>query len=158
MKDVKYIAFDAPLYDYQTIEEKLTQLAAEGWHPEKVGNLLWKFRRGEPKAVRYAVIYAPSASAFNSRPTEEEEDLTDLCAQAGWVRVANQAQRHIYRNDDPNATPLETDEHERLKNIRKTMRKHFFPMEVLMIFLFLMQFFMHCITMTRYPGRTLSSP
>ena len=40
MKDVKYIAFDAPLYDYQTIEEKLTRLAAEGWHPEKVGTML----------------------------------------------------------------------------------------------------------------------
>lgn len=158
MKDTKYMTIDAQLYDYAYIEEKLTRLAAEGWHLEKAGNLLWKFRRGEPRAVHYAVTYAPSASAFNSRPTEEEEDLTDLCAQAGWVRVANQAQRHIYRNDDPNATPLETDEHERLKNIRKTMRKHFYPTEALMIFLFLMQFFMHCITMTRYPGRTLSSP
>ena len=158
MKNTKYIVIDAQLYDYAYIEEKLTRLAAEGWHPEKVGTMLWKFRRGEPKQVRYAVTFAPSASAFNSRPTEAEEDLADLCAQAGWVRVANQAQRHIYRNDDPNATPLETDEQERLKNIHKTMRKHFFPMEVLMIFLFLMQFFMHFHTMTRYPGRTLSSP
>ena len=38
------------------------------------------------------------------------------------------------------------------------MRKHFYPTEVLMIFLFLMQFFMHFHTLTRYPGRTLSSP
>ena len=158
MKNTKYMLIDAQLYDYAYIEEKLTRLAAEGWHPEKVGTMLWKFRRGEPKQVRYAVTFAPSASAFNSRPTEAEEDLADLCAQAGWVRVGTQAQRHIYRNDDPNATPLETDEGERLKNIRKTMRKHFFPMEVLMIFLFLMQFFMHFHTMTRYPGRTLSSP
>ena len=158
MKDVKYIAFDAPLYDYQTIEEKLTRLAAEGWHPEKVGNLLWKFRRGEPKAVRYAVTFAPSASAFNSRPTEAEEDLADLCAQAGWVRVGTQAQRHIYRNDDPNATPLETDEGERLKNIHWTMIRHFFPSEFLLIGIFLMQFFMHWSTMTRSPAWTLSSP
>ena len=158
MKDVKYIAFDAPLYDYQTIEEKLTRLAAEGWHPEKVGTMLWKFRRGEPKTVRYAVTFAPSASAFNSRPTEEEEDLADLCAQAGWVRVGTQAQRHIYRNEDPNATPLETDEGERLKTIHWTMIRHFFPSEFLMIGIFLMQFFMHWSTMTRSPAWTLSSP
>lgn len=157
MKNTKYMLIDALIYDYAYLEEKLTRLAAEGWHLEKVGTMLWKFRRGEPRAVRYAVTYAPSASAFNSRPTEEEEDLTDLCAQAGWVRVANQAQRHVYRNDDPNATPLETDEGERLKNIRRTMFRHFFPQELLMIFLFLMQFFMHCNTMTRSPARTLSS-
>ena len=158
MKDVKYKLIDTLLYDYSLIEEKLTGLAAEGWHLEKIGSLGWKFRRGEPKAVRYAVTYAPSASAFNSRPTEAEEDLSDLCAQAGWVRVANQAQLHVYRNEDPNAVPLETDENERLKTIQKSMKKHFFPTELLMIAVFLMQFFMHYHTMTRSPARTLSSP
>ena len=158
MKDTKYMLIDSSLYDYAFLEEKLTRLSAEGWHLEKVGVLGWKFRRGEPKAVRYAVTFAPSASAFNSRPTEAEEDLAELCAQAGWVRVANQAQRHIYRNEDPNATPLETDEAERLKNIRRTMNKHFFPTELLMIAIFLMQFFMHFHTLTLWPSRTLSSP
>lgn len=158
MKDVKYKLIDTLLYDYSLIEEKLTQLSAEGWHLDKIGTLAWKFRRGEPKQVRYAVTYAPSASAFNSRPTEAEEDLADLCAQAGWVRIANQAQLHVYRNDDPNAVPLETDEGERLKTIRRSMKKHFFPTELLMIAIFLMQFFMHLHTMTRSPSRTLSSP
>ena len=158
MKNTRYMVIDAQLYDYAYVEEKLTRLAAEGWHLETVGNMLWKFRRGEPKAVRYAVTFAPSASVYNSRPTEEEEDLADLCAQAGWVRVAAQAQRHIYRNEDPNATPLETDEAERLKNIRRTMKKHFFPTEILLVAIFLMQFFMHFSTMTRSPARTLSSP
>lgn len=158
MKDTKYILVDTTIYDYALIEEKLTKLASEGWHLQKTGPLGWKLRRGEPKQVRYAVTYAPSASAFNSRPTEAEEDLADLCAQAGWVRVANQAQVHIYRNEDPNATPLETDEAQRLRNIRRTMRKHFFPTEALMVGVFLMQFFMHFHTLTQYLGRTLSSP
>ena len=158
MKDTKYILIDSYLYDYFYIEEKLTKLAAAGWHPQKLGPLVWKFRRGEPKAVRYAVTFAPSASAFNSRPTEAEEDLTDLCAQAGWVRVANHAQLHIYRNEDPNATPLETDEAERLKNIRRTMKKHFFPQQALMVVLFLLQAAMHTGNMLRWPTRTLSTP
>ena len=158
MKDTKYKLIDTQLYDYSLIEGKLTAMAAEGWHLEKVGTLAWKFRRGEPKQVRYAVTYAPSASAFNSRPTEAEEDLADLCAQAGWERVANLAQLHVYRNEDPNAIPLETDEAERLKTIRKSMKRHFFPTELLLIAVFLMQFFMHLTTLIRYPGHTLSSP
>ena len=158
MKDVKYALHDNDLYDYHRIQEKLTRMAAEGWHLEKIGSLAWQFRRGEPKQVRYAVTYAPSASAFNSRPTEAEEDLSDLCAQAGWIRVANMAQLHVYRNDDPDAVPLETDEGERLKTIRRSMKKQFFPTEILLIAIFLMQFFMHFYTMTRSPSRTLSSP
>ena len=158
MKDVKFKLIDTQLYDYSLIEEKLMKLSAEGWHLEKLGTLAWKFRRGEPKQVRYAVTYAPSASAFNSRPTEAEEDLSDLCAQAGWMRIANQAQLHVYRNDDPNAVPLETDESERLKTIRKSMKKHFFPTEILLVAIFLFQFAMHFTTMTSAPARTLSSP
>ena len=157
MKDTKYIIIDASLYDYTYIEQKLTRMAAQGWHLEHAGSLLWKFRYGEPKAVRYAVTYAPTASVYNSQPTEAEEDLADLCAQAGWVRVTNQAQRIIYRNDDPTATPLETDEGERLKNIRKTMRKHFFPIEALMILVFLMQFYTQWRSVNLSPARSFSS-
>lgn len=157
MKDVKYRLIDAYLYDYLYIEKFLTDQAAQGWHLEQAGGLLWKFRRGEPKRVRYEVTYSSAASAFNSRPTEAEEDLADLCAQAGWVRVATAAQLQVFRNEDPNATPLETDESERLKNIRKTMRKHFFPQYILMVFLFLLQFAMHASNLLRWPSRTLSS-
>ena len=59
MKDTKYMTIDAQLYDYAYIEEKLTRLASEGWHLEKAGNLLWKFRRGEPNPmteVRYEEV------------------------------------------------------------------------------------------------------
>ena len=143
MKDTKYILMDTAGYDYHQLQQKLCALAAEGWYLEKVGNFLWKFRRCEPKAVRYEIIYSAAASAFNSRPTESEKDLAELCAQAGWELVGALGQIQIYRNADPNATPLETDEGERLKNIRRTMFRHFFPQELLMIVIFLLQFFMH---------------
>ena len=86
MKNTKYMVIDAQLYDYAYVEEKLTRLAAEGWHLETVGNMLWTFRRGEPRAVRYAVTFAPSASVYNSRLTEEEEDLADLCLRRAGER------------------------------------------------------------------------
>lgn len=158
MKDVKYRLLDASVYDYPLIEKWLTDQAAEGWHLEKVGSAFWKFRRGEPKRVRYEATYAPKASAFNSRPTEAEEDLAQLCANAGWVRVATLAQLHIFRNEDPDATPLETDEDQRLFNIRRTVLRHTVPQLLVMMGLFLLQFCMHGSTALRYPARTLSSP
>ena len=158
MKDTKYRLMDAYLYDYPHIEGFLTKQAANGWHLEKIGNLLWKFRRGEPKTVRYEVTYSPAASAYNARPTDEEEDLAALCAQAGWVRVAAAAQLQVFRNDDIHATPLETDENLRLRNIRKTMNRHFFPQYLLLVLLFLLQFYFHCRNLLRWPAFSLSSP
>ena len=158
MKNTKRIFIDAIIYDYATIAGKLTDMAAQGWHLHKAGALgLWTFHRGEPKQVRYEIIYAPKASAFNARPTDAEEDLAELCAQAGWERVTTLAQMQVFRNENPNATPLETDESQKLLNIRKTMKKHFFPPYLLMTVLFLVQFLMHYSTLCTYPTQTLGS-
>ena len=94
MKDTKYRLMDAYLYDYPYIQQQLSDQAASGWHLEKIGGILWKFRRGEPKQVRYEVTYSPAASVYNSRPTEAEEDLSDLCAQAAEAIDAQDAARY----------------------------------------------------------------
>lgn len=157
MKDTKYILNDNTLYDYHRIQEKLTRMAAEGWHLEKFTNLFWKFRRGEPKEVRYEITYSAAASAYNSRPTEAEVELADLCAQAGWTLAASYAQVQIYRNEDPNATPLETDEVQKFENLRRNMIKHFIPQHFWMILLFSVQFLMHGSSTLRDPAARLSS-
>ena len=140
MKNVKYILNDNDLYDYHRIQEKLSRMAAEGWHLKKITHFLWKFRRGEPKQVRYEITYSVAASEYNSQPTEEEQDLAALCAEAGWELAASIAQVQIFRNEDPNATPLETDEVKKYRNIRQSMIKHQFRQQLLMIALFAVQF------------------
>ena len=157
MKDTKYILNDTDLFDYHRLQEKLTHHAAEGWHLEKVTNFYLKFRRGEPKTVRYEVIYSAAASVYNSQPTEEELDLADLCAQAGWELAASCAQVQIYRNEDPNATPLETDEIQKHRNIRRNMMRHMVPQDLLMIALFAVQFLMYGSSLLHKPAVILSS-
>lgn len=157
MKDVKYKLIDTLLYDYSLIEEKLVELSSQGWHLEKIGNLAWKFHRGEPKQVRYEILYSAAASAYNSRPTEAEEELAELCGDAGWELAASFAQVQVYRNEDPNATPLETDEVQRFENLRRNMWKHFIPQQALLIVLFAIQLLMHGSTAIRKPSSILSS-
>ena len=143
MKNVKYILNDNDPYDYHRLQEKLTQFAAEGWHLEKISNLMMKFSRGEPKQVRYEITYSAAASAYNSQPTEAEKELADLCAEAGWELAAAYAQLQIYRNEDPNAPPLETDEVQKYQNIRRNIMKHQIPQQFMMIALFAAQFLLH---------------
>lgn len=129
MKDKRRELMDYAMYDYTGIQQRLTRRAAEGWRLEKVntGLGIWTYRRAEPAKVRYEVTYAPSGSEFNPRPTDDEEALTDLCAQAGWYKVASLAQMHIYCNEDPDAVPLETDDSTRLSTIHAAMKKNLLP-------------------------------
>ena len=157
MENVKYILNDNDLYDYHRTQEKLSRMAAEGWHLEKITHFLWKFRRGEPKQVRYEITYSVAASEYNSQPTEEEQDLAALCAEAGWELAASIAQVQIFRNEDPNATPLETDEVQKYRNIRQSMIKHQFRQQLLMIALFAVQFLMYGSSLLRKPASILSS-
>lgn len=158
MKNVKYEIGDVSLYDYQYIEQHLAEMSAKGWHLEQMTNFYWKYRRDEGKEVRYAATYAPKASIYNSRPTESEEDLAQLCADAGWVRIATLAQLQIFRNDDPNAVPLETDEHQRFAAMRKSMLRHYIPAQTVLILLFLFMLYTQFDTLLRYPCESLSMP
>lgn len=159
MKQYKYQLNDTVLYDYQYIQRHLTEMAAKGWRLDKISTLgVWRYRRAEPAPIRYEVTYAPSASAYNSRPTAQEEALTDICEEAGWVKVASMAQLHIYCNEDPDATPLETDELSRIRTLRKSMNRHFVPSYLLMIALFVVQLWMQLSNVFKWPTTTLSSP
>lgn len=158
MKDRKLELLDYALYDYQYLQRHLQEKAAEGWQLEKISTFgILHYRRREPADIRYEVTYAPSASAYNSRPTESEEALSDLCAEAGWVKVASIAQLHIYSNTDPKATPIETDELTRIETLKAAMNRHFVPGQLLMVGLFVLQFLMQVSNVRRWPLTTLSS-
>lgn len=159
MKQQKYELFDTAIYDYQFIQSHLTDMAAKGWRLDRISTLgIWRYRRSEPARVRYEVTYAPSGSAYNSHPTVQEEILADLCAEAGWVKAAALGPLHIYCNENPNATPLETDEPARIRTIEKAMKKSFVREQFLLIGLFLVQLYMQVSNILRWPTRTLTSP
>ncbi len=121
------------LYDYQGVEAHLSRMAAKGWRLEKAGNSLWTYRQSEPAEVRYAVTYSHRVSQFDPVPTEEQEVLEDLCEAAGWSFVCDWNQMQIFASEDPNPVPLETDEALRLDVIHKTMKKHFFPANIVLL-------------------------
>ena len=137
MKNTKYRWNTFCLYDYRSVEEHLSAMAAGGWQLERAGNTLWKYRRAEPAKVRYAVTYSAGASQFNPGPTEGQESLEELCNAAGWEKVSDWFQMQIFSTEDPNAVPLETDEALRLENIHRCMWKSLIPGTILMLLLFL---------------------
>lgn len=131
MNDKLYRLETLAPFDVQGIEDHLSRMAARGWHLESAGYLLWRYRRGEPARVRYAVACAPEEP--NGEDLRDSLFFRELCEAAGWKRVtdlyhnrsyARSAGRlQIFRNEAANPVPLETDEALRLKNIHRAMRR-----------------------------------
>ena len=121
MKTTEYRAETFSPFDLRGTEEHLSAMAAQGWRLESIGRFLWKYRRAQPAAVRYAAACPPAAG--------EDGDLRDqlyfqeLCAAAGWEKVTDWASLQIYASEAPAPVPLETDEALRLEVVHQSMRR-----------------------------------
>lgn len=155
MRDVKYCLETFTLYDYRGVERHLEAMEAKGWRLEKTGNL-WKYRRTEPRKVHYAVTYVPEASEFNPAPTAGQENLAELCAAAGWEKAADWFQMQIFRSEQPDPMPLETEETVRLEVLQRAIRKNFLPSSLLVTVLGVVMLAMQIRIVWRDPIDTLT--
>jgi len=106
----------------------LEAMEAKGWlfrGTDWLGRL--EYEENLPQSVRYAVACVPSRRDWRVTPTEPERDLECLCFDAGWRKVAALPKFHVYRNPDPDATDLESDELTRLDTLDRALRR---PMTV----------------------------
>lgn len=140
MKHIKRRMEIFSFYDHTGITAHLDAMARRGWALEAIGNFFWRYRAIDPAPLRHAVVYQPTASEFDSRPTEAVERFQGFCAQAGWEPVASRAQMQVYRNSDPQAIPIETDPELQVETIHRAMKKNYIPSQILMIVLSMLQY------------------
>ncbi len=126
-------------YDHTGIERHLEKMAREGWRLVSAEKSRWTYRRAEPKALRYAVVYYPDASQFDPGPTEGQQTLRDYCLAAGWEPVADWGQMQIYATDREDPVPIDTDPDIQLETIHRTMKRSFLPANLVLLVLFLTQ-------------------
>ena len=71
-------------YDHTGLERHLEKMAANGWMLESVGTYALRYRRCEPKKLRFAVVYYPKTDSFcPDEPNHEHLTFWDYCAGAG---------------------------------------------------------------------------
>lgn len=128
------------LYDHTGFERKLEAMARKGWKLEQCGTFLgWKFRRIEPKALRYKVVYFPEASEFDPAPGDKQAEFIELCEQSGWEYIDHSAQMLIFCTGYPYATPIETDAMMQVETVHKAMKKSYLPGQIIMLVLSILQ-------------------
>lgn len=149
-----------PLYSYldrSAITAHLTDMASRGWMLERLGGWGWRYRRTEPKKLRFAVTFFPAASQFDAVPSEGLETYRDYCAAAGWHLAAEAAQVQVFYTEDEDAVPIETDPAVELDNIRQSAKKgaigSYWALLILALFQLAFQFYQ----IWTNPVETLSS-
>lgn len=119
------------LYDHTGFERKLEAMALQGWKLEQCGTFLgWKFRRIEPTALRYKVVYFPEASEYDPEPGDKQAEFMELCDRSGWEYIDHSAQMLIFCTAYPYATPIETDAMLQVETVHKAMKKSFLPGQI----------------------------
>ena len=123
MREVKRTVPMYSFYDRTGIQNYLEAQAEKGWMLEKAGTLCWKFRRCEPRKLKFSVVYFPEADLYDPKPGEGEETFRDLCEHSGWKFAGSQAQMLIFYSTSSNPVPIDTDPVIEVQNIHKSMKK-----------------------------------
>src|SRR6056297_1241000 len=121
---------------YEETERKLEKLAEKGLFLKECGSFLWTFEKGAPKKLKYAVTFFSEGSVFNPGITDNQQTYFDYAKAAGWNFVTGLNQMQIFSSEDADPIPFETDEKEKLDNIKRCMKKSFLPSMLVMIFVF----------------------
>ena len=132
-------------YDIDSIAAHLSQMAEEGWALTSVGRYLWKYTAITPEKRTYGITFFPDVSAFDTEPSEAQEDFIAYCEEAGWHYVTQWQQMQIFYTTEENPIPLETDEALRLETTHRAMRKNYLPGMAALFIIILIQLF-QCIS------------
>ena len=143
---------------YEDAENKLEKLAAKGLFLEECGSFLWTFRKGEPKKIKYTVTYFSEGSVFNPDITDNQQTYFDYAKAAGWNFVTQFNQMQIFCSEADNMIPFETEEKEKLSNIRRCMKKSFIPSMIAMILVFVLNLIVQFNSFQLNPIDYLSDP
>lgn len=97
------------LYDHTNIEKHLEKMASEGWMIDTIGSTFWRYKKIEPKKVKFSVVYYPKDVKEGTTISDDRQNFIDLCSSGGWNYVMNSGKLHIFSTDDENAPPIDTD-------------------------------------------------
>lgn len=132
-------------YDHTGMERHLEKMAEKGWMIERLGGC-WRYRRMEPRTLRFCVAYYPDASEFDPiEPSEGEQTFWEYCAGAGWVKAANRAQMQVFYNEDETAVPIETEAAVQVETLHRAAKKGFLSSRWVLIVLALFQMGMNAV-------------
>lgn len=109
MNETKYRIEFFSLYDHTNIEKHLEKMAAKGWLIENIGSTFWKYKKTEPRKLRFSVVYYPKRVNEGVIVSEDRQHFIDMCTSGGWEYVINKDRVHIFCTENENLPSIESD-------------------------------------------------
>lgn len=132
----KWIKFNFFPYEIKAMEEYLEEMALKGWKLEKIQRASFKFKRIEPKELKYNVDLLDEIAFVDGEGTEKSMEYRKYCEMAGWKFVCDREKFQIYCSENLKDTiEIHTDEVERFNIIKKTTMKYELSIMVVIFFL-----------------------
>jgi hypothetical protein len=120
IKDIKITLFSYLPYECVAVEEYLEEMAKRGWLLQSVKGYLFKFKRIEPKKIKYSVDVLYEASIFDCKDSNAALEYREYCKAAGLNYVCQTGRIQIfYTEDDRKNISIHTDEEEKYNSVIK---------------------------------------
>ena len=117
-----------PLSDIEGLESWLGDMAAQGLVPVKVGQNFARFRRSQPKTVRYRLNAKPAPETFlESAPGTPDGEERAMAQEYGWYYVTAVGDFFLYACEDADAPELNTDPQVQALSLRYAKRQVLAP-------------------------------
>lgn len=101
----------------------LENQALKGWLFDGFGGYGWKFRRIEPKKLRFSVVYFSTSDKDNLDEKLKMEEFREFCAHDGWQFAGASESMHVFYSERENPTPIQTDPVLEVESIVKAQGK-----------------------------------
>ncbi|ATD54551.1 DUF2812 domain-containing protein [Clostridium chauvoei] len=123
--NTKWVLFNLLPYEYKALENYLEEMALKGWKLKNMRGYLLKFKRIEPKKIKYSVDIMDKISFFDGKNSESALEYREYCKAAGWEFVCEREKIQIYCSEsDLSNNPIHTDEEEKFNCIFKASLKY----------------------------------
>lgn len=124
-KNTKYVIYNFLSYEYRHIEDYLEEMALKGWILSDIKGYFLKFKRSEPRSLKYSVDIFDSISLFAGKDNERALEYREYCKKAGWDFVCEREKIQIYFSEgSKEKVEIHTDEFEKFNIIMKASLKH----------------------------------
>lgn len=120
IKNTKLTYFIYQPYECAALEEYLEKMSEKGWLLQSVKGPLFKFKKIEPKKIRYSVDVLNKISIFDHKDSEVALEYREYCQASGWTYICQTGKIQIfYTEEDKKIIPIHTDEKEKFKAVFK---------------------------------------
>jgi hypothetical protein len=120
-KNTKRTLFIYKPYECTAVEEYLGKMSDRGWLLQSVKGSWFKFKKIEPKKIKYSVDVLDKVSIFDHKDSNVALEYREYCYRAGWNYVCQTGKIQIfYTEGDQEISPIHTDANEKFKAVFKS--------------------------------------